>query len=960
MNNLTTVLRKELRSYFMSPVALIFLGVFLVAVLFSFFTSARFFARNIADVRPLFQWLPILLIFLVSAITMRAWSEEQKLGTLEILLTLPLRTRDLVLAKLLSGLALVALALALTLPLPITVSMLGDMDWGPVIGGYLGALLLSAAYLSIGMCVSSRTDNQIVSLMVTAVICGLFLLVGSDTVASFFGTTGSELLRAIGSGSRFLSIERGVLDLRDLFYYGSLCAFFVVLNIHFLEMKRRDTVTAVGRKRVALQRLAVLLTGLNVVAGNLWLAPVTAARADMTEEGLYSISEGTEKILAELDEPLTISGFFSEKTHPLLAPLVPRIRDMLTEYKIRGRGKVRIDFQDPNKDEELRKEIGELYDIRSVPFRVAARHEESVVNSFFHLLIRYGDEYEVLSFDELIEIQADTDSIDIRLRNLEYDVTRAIKKVSQGFQSIDAMFARLKGTASLTAYMTPDSLPEEFKEVPERLRKAANDLVDKSGGKLSFEEIDPTGNEALKQEIFRKYGFRPMAIDLFGEKTYYLYLLLRVGNRMERIFLGGDLTEAAVKTSIEAGIKRGTPGFLKTIGLLNKRPDRQPMNPQLPPQMQPPQPQPDYQLLQRGLSEDFTFKRLEVEDGHVPDDIDVLIIARPGNLTDKQKFGVDQFLMRGGAVIALAGAYEISAERGRIEAVKTDPGYLDLLESYGVTVDDSFLLDQQNARFPVPVQERKGMFMLRRIKMMNYPFFPDIRGDGLNHGHAAVSGLQNVVMNWSSPLEVKKKLGKVEAEVLINSSEEAWTRSDTEILPSSVDDADSAFAPAGEAKLDSRPLAVALTGRFKSHYANKPSPLFGSGKPPDAEGDAKPDRTGRTIKESAPDARLVVVGSSAFASDLVTHLGNQVGGGVYRGNFQFMRNLIDWALADTDLLKIRTAGTFARTLKPMEEEERTVWEVGNYVFALAALLGVVLVSTTRRRRTRSILSTEAK
>ena len=131
MSTILTVARKELRSYFLSPVAVIFLGVFLLITLFVFFTSSRFFARNIADVRPLFEWLPVLLIFLVAAITMRAWSEEEKIGTLEVLLTLPLRTRDLVLGKFAAGMLLVVLALALTFPLAIMVSRFGNIDWGP-------------------------------------------------------------------------------------------------------------------------------------------------------------------------------------------------------------------------------------------------------------------------------------------------------------------------------------------------------------------------------------------------------------------------------------------------------------------------------------------------------------------------------------------------------------------------------------------------------------------------------------------------------------------------------------------------------------------------------------------------------------------------------------------------------------------------------------------------------------
>ena len=150
MKHILAIAKKELRAYFLSPIALIFLGSFLLITLFAFFTSSQFWLRNLADARPLFNSLPVVLIFLVGALTMRLWSEEQKLGTLEILLTMPVKVRDLVLGKFLAGLALVALALALTIHVPVIVSMHGDLDWGPVIGGYIGALLLASSDHHVG------------------------------------------------------------------------------------------------------------------------------------------------------------------------------------------------------------------------------------------------------------------------------------------------------------------------------------------------------------------------------------------------------------------------------------------------------------------------------------------------------------------------------------------------------------------------------------------------------------------------------------------------------------------------------------------------------------------------------------------------------------------------------------------------------------------------------------------
>ncbi len=201
---------------------------------------------------------------------MRQWSEEQRSGTLEVLLTLPVSKAQLVLGKFLAVMALVALALALTLFLPITVSLMGNLDWGPVVGGYLAALLMAAAYTAIGLFISSRTDNQIVALILTRAAVRRLLSIGSRGVTDLTGAGLGGILRAIGAGSRFESIERGVIDLRDLVYYGTLAGVFLVLNVLSLDAsagaparpptlpaRHHPDLRAAGRQPAGGQRLAV-------------------------------------------------------------------------------------------------------------------------------------------------------------------------------------------------------------------------------------------------------------------------------------------------------------------------------------------------------------------------------------------------------------------------------------------------------------------------------------------------------------------------------------------------------------------------------------------------------------------------------------------------------------------------------------------------------------------------------
>ncbi len=186
MKQILAITRKELNSYFNSLLAIIFLGTFLAAIAIIFFTVEGFFARGIADIRPLFAMIPVLLIFLIAALTMRQWSEETRSGTLEILLSLPTNHVQLVLGKFLAVMGMISIALLLTLPFPILVSFLGSLDWGPVIGGYLASLLIAAAYASIGLFISSKTDNQIVALILTVITGGAFYLIGSDFFTGLF------------------------------------------------------------------------------------------------------------------------------------------------------------------------------------------------------------------------------------------------------------------------------------------------------------------------------------------------------------------------------------------------------------------------------------------------------------------------------------------------------------------------------------------------------------------------------------------------------------------------------------------------------------------------------------------------------------------------------------------------------------------------------------------------------
>lgn len=230
--------KKELMSYFNSPIAYVFLAIFLIVGNWLFFNN--FFTMDQANLRPYFIFLPWVFLFLAPAITMRLWAEEKKTGTNEFLMTLPVTDWQLVLAKFSGALAFLMLALVLTLTLPFTVSNLGNLDIGPVLGGYIGAVFLAGAYLSLGLFISSLTKNQIIAFVLGLAACFIFFVVGANFVLESAPSVLVPVMRFLGLGSHFESIARGVIDSKDLIYYLSFIFFFLWLNVKVIE-KRETT-----------------------------------------------------------------------------------------------------------------------------------------------------------------------------------------------------------------------------------------------------------------------------------------------------------------------------------------------------------------------------------------------------------------------------------------------------------------------------------------------------------------------------------------------------------------------------------------------------------------------------------------------------------------------------------------------------------------------------------------------
>jgi ABC-2 type transport system permease protein len=242
MNRIMTLMQRELRGYFATPVAYVFIVIFLFLTgIFTFYVGG-FYERDQADLEPFFRYLPWLYMLLIPAISMRLWSEERKSGTIELLMTLPISLADAVLGKFFAAWLFTALALALTFPLWLTVNYLGDPDNTVIAAGYLGSLLMAGGFLAIGACISALTKNQVIAFVLSFVICFAFNLSGFPIVLDFFRAWAPEVIVETISSFSFLthasSIQKGVIDLRDLIFFGTLIAFFLYLNMLAIEAKK--------------------------------------------------------------------------------------------------------------------------------------------------------------------------------------------------------------------------------------------------------------------------------------------------------------------------------------------------------------------------------------------------------------------------------------------------------------------------------------------------------------------------------------------------------------------------------------------------------------------------------------------------------------------------------------------------------------------------------------------------
>ena len=424
MRNALTVFKREFKSYFDSPVAYVFLTAFLALVGFLTFGVARFYEARQADLTAFFFWHPWVYLLLIPAATMGTWADERRNGTIEQLLTLPLTVWEALAGKFLAAWAFIGIALALTFPVALTAGYLGSPDWGTVVCGYLGSLLLAGAASAIGVFASSLSRSSVVGFVISLVMVFLLLIIGFDPVTGAIAAWGVPMglvdgLAGCSLLTHFEALRRGVVDLADVGYYLGVIVFFLAAA---------KTVTD-GRRGASKGAIGLVLVAVIAVAADVVLAKLPL-RADLTAERLYTLSEGSRAVLGQLDKDVALKYFVSSSAAEMpmaLKTYATQVENLLEEYDRAAGGALAIEKFDPKPDSDA-EEWAQRYGV-----------EPQSVNPFgspiyFGLVAVCGDKEETLG-----TLTPRTEA------TLEYDITRLVTRVAWPERPVVGVMTSVEG-----------------------------------------------------------------------------------------------------------------------------------------------------------------------------------------------------------------------------------------------------------------------------------------------------------------------------------------------------------------------------------------------------------------------------------------------------------------------------------------------------------------------------------
>jgi gliding-associated putative ABC transporter substrate-binding component GldG len=443
MKNIVGIARRELSVAFSSPVAYIVLGVFLLVcgIKFFFFPGVFFFGR--ASFRTFFDWMPAFLTVLAPALTMRMLAEEKKTGTLELLMTLPVKDHEIAIGKWFAGTAILGIGLLFTIVDAVAVAPLAvegqSFDWGPVFGGYIGTLLLASTLVALGVLFSAQTKNQVIAFILAVVIGALNLILAYAVV--IFPPSLGEPLQYLSATYHFESLGRGVIDWRDVLFFVSVTAGLLIITTQTITSHRRVGGVAVASTTTTL--LLGILVLLNLFAVRLPL------RLDLTRDQTFTLAAATKETMQSLTAPVTVTAYFTADLPPPFSDNARTIKDLLEEYRAVAGDNLSFSFVDPqaeetDEDKEIKKDVKrdifgravreqtsvekelEALNIQPVEVRVLEQDQAQTKRAYMGLAVRFGEE------TESIPVVQD-------ISTLEYDLTTMIRRLTRTKQPVVAV-----------------------------------------------------------------------------------------------------------------------------------------------------------------------------------------------------------------------------------------------------------------------------------------------------------------------------------------------------------------------------------------------------------------------------------------------------------------------------------------------------------------------------------------
>jgi ABC-type transport system involved in multi-copper enzyme maturation permease subunit/ABC-type uncharacterized transport system involved in gliding motility auxiliary subunit len=840
MKNILTIFRRDMAAYFTAPLGYIFMIVFLVIGVGLFITP--FFTFPMADMRSFFGNLPILLSVFIPAITMRVWAEDRKENTWELLLTFPMRARDLVLGKFLTTLAFFALTVAATFTIPLMLIVLGNPDNGALIGGYLGTLLLGAFYLSVGIFISGFCKDQIVAFVLSLLTCFAFFLLGTTFIASYIDGVlpgfGSLLGNLVGVIEHYNAFTRGVIEVGDVLYFLVWTCLFLWLNIMYIDGRSRPHV------RVTMTTSVILSVGIGLLFN--WLvAGQSIYRKDLTEDQIYTVSEASGRILSKADVPVQVKLFITPKSSmPTgMTQLEQQITDKLDELSIAADGKLEYTtvhmnaatlladqtlFGAEEEEEEDSEDEADAIEKRMLdkgiqPFSVQAIGETEMTNKLIYssILIAYKDQPE-----EVIP-----EMVPQRLQELEYKVVNAVYK------------------------LTRDRKPKVAVVAPR-------------------DAMDPRMRQMMMQ----------MGQAVPPEQDNY-----------------------------------------KTLGALLEY-------------------------------EKYDVERVALtKESPLPEEYDTLVVVNPRQLNDRQKWEINRALVSGKSVILAVQNYnwdyQLAGKGWSVNSRPVNPEINDLLEAYGLGVDDGVLMDVNH--FPLNIGGGDVLSSLLSMgRPIDLPTHIQLMEESMNQDVSITNRLAQVFYLWGAALtmdEEQLKKHNLDAQVLMSTSDQGWVRPESEFRTlktaffSTPNGEDAFLEPEGGLK--KYPLMAMVTGQFPDAYKDElrpvwPKPQPQPGMPPPPQDDA-PEAPAAPA-EPAP-GKLILVGCSEMFHDNFFQT---------PGHMDLFMNAVDALSAGDDLVNVRGGKPIARQISKPSTAAIRMWRIINYALmsTIIAVVGIVVAVMRKRSR----------